>query len=126
MTSHEIEGRHCVALRPGGVFMGIATPFEPAPVPAAWRARAGRYGIANPDPRSVLGDVRLEYDRRRGMLLLELQVFDQRMSFPLQVLSESEAVVAGEGRNLGDTLSVYRVGGEERLLYSGYQLARLR
>ncbi len=126
VTSHEIGGRRCVALRPGGVFMGLATPIDPVPVPPEWRARAGRYGIANPDPRSVLGEVRLEYDRRREVLLLELQVFDQRMSFPLQVLSDREAVVAGEGRNLGDTVTVVSVGGEERLLYSGYQLARYR
>lgn len=126
ITSHEIDGSRLVALRPGGVFMGIAERIEPTPVPPAWRERAGRYRILNPDPRSAIEDLRLEYDRKTDLLLMEIEVFEQRMRFPLRPLSDRLAVIDGEGRNLGETVEIVLDGGEERLVYSGYRAGRIR
>jgi CubicO group peptidase (beta-lactamase class C family) len=126
ITSHEIDGSRLVALRPGGVFMGIAERIEPVPVPPAWRERVGRYRILNPDPRSVVETLRLEYERKTDLLLMEIEVFDQRMSFPLHPLSDRLAVIDGEGRNLGETVEIVLDGGEERLVYSGYRAGKIR
>ena len=42
----------------------------------------------------------------------------------LSPLSESEAVTYGVGTGAGETIRIIERGGEERLLYSGYELRR--
>jgi hypothetical protein len=119
---HTIDGRQYGALYFGGIMLGLAEKIEPVPVPPSWTNRIGKYEILNPDSFSFIKDISLVYDGESSLLLFRLKVLEQEQSFPLNPLSETEAIAFGEGRNLGEAIRIVSVNGEERLIFSGYEL----
>ena len=55
----------------------------------------------------------------RGSILLK-----GKARFPLRPISDTEAVFAGLGRGMGETIRVVQVNGREALRYSGYLLVK--
>ena len=83
-----------------------------------WRARVGDYRIINPDDEYLV-------NRNRCMLvdgrMLDLQSRDRRSARKIvDAYSDDESYVFGYGRNVGDTTVAYRVGGRQRIRYSGF------
>jgi CubicO group peptidase (beta-lactamase class C family) len=110
-----------------GIMAGIAERLPLADVPQAWRSRAGRYAIV---PRGANAsyrwprDISLEFDSRSGLLLLSYTFAGQRAPFPLLAMNDAEAVIAGTGTGLGDTINAREESGEIFLEWAGLLLKR--
>jgi len=104
----------------------VGERLHPAPLPEVWQKRAGEYEIVNAgDDAALLDQIRFRLDN--GLFLVEygMPIFsDGRMSLAIAPISDSEAVISGLGRGMGETIRVVNVGGEEMLLYSGYLLKK--
>lgn len=88
-------------------------------VSPAWRKRAGRYLVRNPDPN--LPNLQLQLSFRNGFLFLKNPNLGGRILIPV---NDSEAVMAGLGRALGETVSAEDEPGDTELRYSGYRFRR--
>ena len=96
-------------------------------VPQAWRIRAGTYQIVARDRNTNYRwprEISLGFDKRSGLLLLTYSFAGQRASFPLLPRTDSEAVIAGKGTGLGDTITARDAGGDSFLEWSGLLLKR--
>jgi hypothetical protein len=96
------------------------------PVPAPWRGRTGEYEIANPGEDAVLPEkVRLRAEG--GFLFVDYSIpllFPGTASFAVAPVSDTEAVIRGFGRGMGETVRAVTVNGEDMLSYSGYLLRK--
>ena len=96
------------------------------PVPAQWLGRTGEYGIANLGEDAILLEkVRLRADG--GFLFVDFSIpvlFPGTVSFAVAPVSETDAVVRGFGRGMGETLRAVTGNGENMLSYSGYLLRK--
>jgi len=104
----------------------IAEKIAPTPIPESWKKRAGEYRIANlGDDVPLLEDIHLRFED--GMLLAEYAVpffIKGKVRYPLRPISDTEAIIAGLGRGMGETIRVVQVNGGEALRYSGYVLVK--
>ncbi len=123
----ESGGRTCLRITALGILAGVAEPLPATDVPETWKMRAGRYAIV---PRSANAsyrwprDVVLEFDEAAELLLLSYSFAGQRSPFPLIVLNDREAVIAGTGTGLGDGITAREEGGEMLLEWAGLLLKR--
>jgi hypothetical protein len=116
-----VAGRKVMVAYHGGFRRLNADRYDPVSIPASWAARVGTYTITNMDQdyllRSFSGFSERFYDIRLsmkdGMLLLG--------TLPLAPVSDTEAYKAGLGRDLGATVRVVNVNGEEQIEYRGYR-----
>ena len=120
-----VGGREFALLRDRTVTVAEKVPaYE---LSAVWRARVGDYRIINPDDEYL---VNLEHCRmlvEDGRMLLDLQISgidDRRVKIVVMPYSDDESYVFGYGRNVGDTTVAYRVGGRQRIRYSGFIFER--
>ncbi|MFA5073638.1 MAG: serine hydrolase domain-containing protein [Nitrospirota bacterium] len=104
----------------------IAEKIQPTPIPQAWLDRMGAYTIVNlENDLPVLENIKLFYED--GFLIMECSLpflMKGTMRYPLKPLTNTEAVLAGLGRGLGETISVVTINGKEMLSYSGYVLEK--
>jgi hypothetical protein len=122
-----VAGREILSASDGDVEMLVGERVTPAPIPASWRRRLGRYEFVN------AGDDVRTYDRvslreEDGLLLVAftLPMFGNLpMTYVLRPLSDDEGVFAGLWRGMGETVRAVRRNGEEVILYSGYELKKL-
>jgi hypothetical protein len=121
-----VAGRDILKVRSQGRELLLGERINPVTVHEAWRKRIGEYVISNAGDDAVIVDkIRLRLDN--GLLMVEyaMPVFDdKKMSLAIAPLSDSEALICGLGRNMGETIRVVTVGGEELLQYSGYLLRK--
>jgi hypothetical protein len=121
-----VAGREIVKANMNGQDLLVGERIHPVPIPEALQRRVGEYEIVNAGDDAVLVDrIRLRQDN--GLFLVEyaLPLFsDRRMSFAIAPISDSEAVISGLGRGMGETIRSVNVGGEEMIHYSGYILKR--
>jgi hypothetical protein len=91
-----------------------------------WMDRLGDYEILNNEDELItIEKIRLRY--RDGFLVLELSTpeFEDFPSTTAPIpVSDTELIFAGLGRSMGETVRVATINGQERILYSGYQLRR--
>ncbi len=121
-----VAGREIVKANMNGQEILVGERINPVPIPAAWQKRVGEYEIINAGSDAVLAD-RIRLCQDNGLLLVEyaMPLFTKkRMSLAIAPLSNSEAVICGLGRGMGETIRIVNVGGEEMLQYSGYLLKR--
>jgi CubicO group peptidase (beta-lactamase class C family) len=122
----QVAGRDVVALEYEGKRTLAAVRVAPYSVSPAWRRRVGRYVIANPGEDGVLAE-NLELAYEHGALVLHYALPEApgyRAGIMLRPINDDEAISEGLGRFTGETYRVINIQGEERLLYSGYQLRR--
>jgi hypothetical protein len=121
-----IAGHEILKVSTKGRDLLIAEKISAAPVPEQWKNRVGEYRIDNPgDDFLPLENIHLRYED--GLLLMEFEVpffFKGKVRFPLRPISDTEAIIAGLGRGMGETIKVVPVNGGEALLYSGYLLVK--
>jgi len=104
----------------------IGEKIKPVPIPEKWLQRVGEYEIGN------RGDDLFSPDQHRlryadGFLFLDYVDPTAEISavtFALLPVSETEAVIYGLGRHMGETIRAVTVDGKEELCYSGYILHR--
>jgi hypothetical protein len=121
-----VAGREVLKVRTKGREMIIAEKLQPAPLPGSWLRRAGSYEIVNRgEDFPLIEDIRISVDD--GVLLAECRapfLVRGTLRYPLIPVSDTEAVIAGAGRGLGETISAGGPEGREELFYSGYRLRR--
>jgi CubicO group peptidase (beta-lactamase class C family) len=121
-----IVGHEILKVSTKGRDLLVAEKISAAPVPESWKNRVGEYRIDNPgDDFILLENFHLRYED--GLLLAECGIpffFKGKARFPLRPVSDTEAVFAGLGRGMGETIKVVRVNGGEALRYSGYLLVK--
>jgi hypothetical protein len=120
LTFPTIDNIDYVGLYSAGAEQIIGRRFDPVPVPEAWLNRIGEYEPTNAIAGAYLQSTQIAY--RDGFLLLDGTVMGTRMLLPLDPISDSEALTAGVGRVLGETVSVRNVDGVEIIAFSGYEL----
>jgi CubicO group peptidase (beta-lactamase class C family) len=120
-----VGGRSLVVAYVGGNAAVLGEKVSPVPIPAAWSERVGSWKAVNTDG---VGDILrgVSIHREGEFLVFETDRREVGVSArPLTPLDDREAVTSGTGRGMGETIRVKMVGSEERLMYSGYELARV-
>lgn len=109
-----------------GKNMLFGEKVEPVPVPENWLQLLGEYEIANRgDDVLIVENIRLVYED--GILRVDYSLplfFPGTLGVALAPVSDTEAVIRGLGRTMGETIRVVKVDGEERLFFSGYELRK--
>jgi CubicO group peptidase (beta-lactamase class C family) len=125
LSFHEIDGNRYAGLYVSGIFMGVAKKFSPYEVPEEWLARTGKYRVINPDQGQaghlIFEDMKLTYNKKKKVMLVSVNMYNKNLSFPLQPISEDEAVTIGDGRNLGETIKFIEKDDGTHILFSGYE-----
>ncbi len=124
----DISGKTALVLLKNGkrYFGGIK--IDRPVIPPEWKLRVGKYQIIDQgddvvlfkDPRIILKD---------GFLIFKADytfVKHASIMLPLKPVSESECVVMGLGRNMGQTAKFTNVNGETRFVFSGLTLRKLK
>lgn len=121
-----VAGHQILRAKTKGSELLAAEKIQAASVPRAWQQRVGRYTIENlGGDIPVFEKIALRYED--GWMLLECSMpyfLKTPVRFPLKIVSDTEATIAGLGRGMGETLRVVRIDGKEKLGYSGYVLSR--
>jgi CubicO group peptidase (beta-lactamase class C family) len=127
LSTHDIAGRTVITIHNAGKRFLAGVRIVPRPVPQSWLKLAGRYVIANKgEDGTLVENMELAYEN--GVLVLKYTLPEApgfKPSIALEPISDDEAISAGLGRFMGETFKVVSVDGEQRLLYSGYQLRRV-
>lgn len=121
-----IAGREILKVRMDGQELLVGQRIRPVPISGKWLERAGEYEITNPGEDTVLLEtMRLRQDG--GLLLADfsMPLFHKgTLSYAIGPISDTEAVIYGLGRGLGETIRVDTIDGKEVVGYSGYLLRR--
>lgn len=119
-----IAGREVLKASMKGRELLVAEKLQPAAVPEAWSKRAGEYTITNlGNDLPLIEDIVLRVEN--NLLVIECAApffFKGTVRLALQPVSPTEAVIAGLGRGMGETIRVVQMNGREALRYSGYVL----
>ena len=122
VAGHEILKAHSI----GPAEFLVGEKIKPVPVPGRWLQRVGEYEIANPgDDLLVPNQHRLRY--ADGFLYLDYSDPTGEkiaVTFALLPVSDTEVVISGLGRNMGETIRAVTIDGQEMLSYSGYVLRK--
>lgn len=121
VAGHDIIKAHSIGQRE----FVLGEKIKPVPVPQKWLQRAGEYEITNPGEDLFIPDQhRLRY--ADGLLLLDYfdPTAESTVSFALLPVSDTDAVIYGLGRNMGETIRAVTTDGKEMLYYSGYVLRK--
>lgn len=121
-TFDEADGAPLVNFRIRGMRMAPLRKVAPLTPPAAWMARIGDYDAIDPQgPDPVYKGHRLKIDSETGTYCLERLSFGSWKLYPLEFTSDTEARLAGIGRDLGDIL---RASPDGTLTISGMRLRK--
>ena len=127
LSSQHIAGRDVIAVHFEGKRFLAGVHVDPHPVPQAWLRRVGRYTIANRgEDGTLIENLELAYEN--DVLVLKYTLPEAPGFVPsiaLVPIDDHEAISQGLGRFMGETFHVITIQGEERLLYSGYELRRV-
>ncbi len=122
-----IAGREVLVTSVKGRQLLVGEKIKAVPISPAWQKRVGDYAIENlGDDFPLVDRIRLSMDK--GFLIVEcsLPLISARgaVSYALEPLSDTEAVIRGLGSGMAETLRVANVNGRELLSYSGYLLRK--
>ena len=100
--------------------------IDPNPIPESWRKWLGELETTNPDDFSrMCEDLRLREEK--GLLLLSYKIpgFQKEENRVWFIpISDTEAIIPGLGRGMGETIQALKINGEEQLRYSGYNFRK--
>lgn len=97
--------------------------IEPAPIPDAWRERVGDYTLTREFPVAEVksGGLRI----KNGFLLAQATLATgESLEYVLQPVSDNQAIIAGLGRSLGETVFAKSGKNGEWLEFSGLRFKR--
>lgn len=117
----EVEGRPALGIGSLATATVLATRIEASPIPDAWKARYGSYLGKNLDlGMEVLGRITLGVDRETGILTATMGQGGLNIALPLRPVSDTEVIVEGLGRNLGETIEA----AGDNMIFEGLVLER--
>jgi hypothetical protein len=124
-----IAGRDVLVLHDNGKKYLLGERIEPSPIPDAWLKRLGDYELVNPgDYFPMIEKAQLKYEDHLLTLDVTTPILSnvgiERLRFAVGPLSDTEAVILGLGRNMGETIQAVTEKGEVRLRYSGCEFRR--
>lgn len=120
-----LAGRHVVIAEQRGKRSVVAVKLSPVVIPDSWRQRCGNYEITNPDRDTFVRTSDLRVLERDGVLLVHVRATPGgEVNVPLIPVNDTEAVTAGYGRGMGETIRVVRENGQEYLRFSGFIFRR--
>ncbi|MBK5276501.1 MAG: beta-lactamase family protein [Desulfuromonadales bacterium] len=121
-----IAGRDIVTSRLDGQELLFGERIADTQLPEAWLKRQGEYEIINAgDDYLLVKGIHLRYDAGLLVMEYELPLFSKsKMSVALNPLNNTEALILGLGRGMGETIRVVSVGGDDLLQFSGYLLRK--
>ncbi len=120
IAGHEV----LIGQRASGGRTLIGERFSPAELSEPWQRRAGEYELIEGRDDAVTPErVRLRIED--GVMVFSARLagmpkYKAEWELPIMPVTNTEAVVQGLGRNLGDTIRVLQATDGERLVYSGY------
>jgi hypothetical protein len=118
----DVEGLHVLAVRRNAGWFPFGTRIAPAPIGPEWAARTGAYELVNKnDNQLYLEGLRLAVEKE--LLIIEFSVpsvSKERARLALLPISDKEAVTAGYGRYLGETITASDGPGAATLSFSGF------
>jgi hypothetical protein len=125
LSAETLNGKGLLGFRCHGILLSVCQRVQDAPVDAAWKARVGAWKIPASDSSSLVEGVALRMDEA-GRLLLSYRFFGNPTprEYPVETLSPARARLMGSGRALGESLMVEGEGPDERLIWSGFHMAR--
>lgn len=102
----------------------ICTQINPMAIPEAWTARLGKYNVANAqeDAESV-SSVELAMEGEFLTMACTVTLVDMVVKLPILPLSDTDAMVGGEGERQGGHVTIIMNPDGERIRYSGYEFA---
>jgi hypothetical protein len=106
----KFEGRPALGLGSLSTATALATRIEALPVPEAWKNRFGDYLFKISPQQSITA--RIGIDKEPGLFVAWL---DGQLRLPLLAVSDTECVIEGLGRNLGETIEA----AGDHLVYEG-------
>jgi CubicO group peptidase (beta-lactamase class C family) len=113
----KLDGKPALGLGSLGAATSIAVRIDKAPIPSAWKERIGKY-VSEERSAFVEGfAIRIGIDKDTGLLMAWL---NDRMGIPLRAVSDSECVIEGLGRNLGETVEA----SDNALIFEGLKLIK--
>jgi len=126
VSRRTVAGREILLVSGRGREMLIGEKIKPMTISEAWKNRAGEYVIDNPgNDYPLIEKVRFRFDN--GLLIGEYLIplfADGWFGFALEPVSDTEAIMYGLGRGMGETIKVVVRDGKELLNYSGYVLRK--
>ena len=122
--AREVNGERLIYARnPAGQFGLVASQIITQPRDSAWDARLGEYTLTNPIETEIdlfrIENVSLRHVDGFYQLSLSSPLSNQEL--PLKVINESEAILQGYGRGLGETVIAQEDGS---LLHAGLVFVR--
>ncbi len=124
-----ISGRKVLVLHHQGKRHLLGEKIEENPIPDVWLRRVGAYELINPGNYfPMIENATLRYEDRLLILDVTMPILGDlgagRLKFAIAPLSDTEAIILGLGRNMGETIHVVHQNGEERIRYSGCEFRR--
>jgi len=124
----DIAGQHVLVGEPEKIRFLAGVKVTPQPVESAWRKRLGHYKVVNQPEATIFQVKDLEFKLTDGYLLSVItRAEDGPSTVILQTVNEKEAVIAGLGTGLGETIRIgYDDKGEELIFYEGLRFKLTR
>ena len=122
----DVAGREILKARMHGQEILFGERIRPTPVSGTWLQRTGEYEITNYGKDAPLVE-KIRVFAEDDFLIVESAVpllFKGRIRFALEPVSETEAIIRGMGRGMGETIRAVSVNGETMYSYSGYLLRK--
>lgn len=120
LSRSSVAGHEIVIAHKNNEQFLAGTKLQPTPLTEKWLSRLGEYQILNRDNNALLPE-KVSLTVQNGFLSVLL---NETVAMTLAPVSDSEAIIAGLGRNKQETLQVRLVNNEEQLSVWGYQLKR--
>ena len=124
-----IAGREILVLHHDGKKYLLGEKIEPPSIPDAWLKRLGDYELVNTgDYFPLIENVNLRVED--NLLIVDITTPKlgalgfERWRAAMSPVSDTEAIILGLGRSMGETIHVVTKSGEERLLYSGCEFRK--
>jgi CubicO group peptidase (beta-lactamase class C family) len=125
LSQCKIDGHDVLALKSHEKSMLIGEKVVPVEVPKQLLDYTGNYEIVNKCDGPMPDSVRVRYE---DGLLIGAFTFAQKPGFVFQSalmpVSDTELVMAGLGSGKGETLHLQKIGNEEHIFYSGFDLRK--
>jgi CubicO group peptidase (beta-lactamase class C family) len=122
LSSAMISDRNVLVANIRGTKSVVGEKMVPQPISPKWMDRLGDYEIINAKG-NALAIEKISLVTRDGFLVLQFSVpavSGEPVLRPISIMSDTEAIILGLGRSLGETLRVVTIDGEEYASYSGY------
>lgn len=129
LSRENIAGHEVLLAHSHGHAVIAGEKITPVPLSDAWLSRTGEYKIVNAEEGSAFLPDKIALKERDGFLVVEATVRDissEPVRMAVAPVSDTELVVLGLGRQMGETIRVVPAADGEQVLYSGYVLKKVK